>query len=345
MSVSTPTGVDSPEQIKQDIQQAKNGNATAVTVAKASKSVPPKLKAFNKKEAEEATLRFHETKHAFRVQLLELHDRKAHKALGFTDDFSGFCAYAQEKLDIQTGSRSLQLQVESARVAQNVGQEIPIAIGRQLARVTPEKQAAIYNEISSVPDIEKSAAKLEPQIKRLVDAAIKEGFGVTPVDGKNKGGRPRREAQEATPEPQTATQVGDVVNLPSENRGLVSVAPGDTSMSLDAWQVEIAEKWDVESKRTEFECLMNEVRSMNETFYDEEVPFSVGGLFIAIVNLANAAGVSIEEQARAAVDEAMGVAAAIGTPEELAEAGYEDTSEEESTALDSDVGEFSEAGV
>lgn len=125
---------------------------------------------WNAKEAKEHCEQFTKDYAALRNNLLDHLDHKGHVALKYSDDWDGFFAYCKEKLKLELAPATIRLQISTAQVSREVGVDVPMVISRQLAKLPPEKQKGVYDEVIGAREVagQRSANQMEPDVRRVV---------------------------------------------------------------------------------------------------------------------------------------------------------------------------------
>lgn len=125
---------------------------------------------WNAKEAKQKCEEFVRDYAKFRNDLLDHFNHKGHVALRYTDDWQGFFTYCRERLKLESNEQTIRLQISTAQVSREVGVEVPMVISRQLAKLPPEQQKGVYDEVIGARQKagQRSANQMEPDVRRVV---------------------------------------------------------------------------------------------------------------------------------------------------------------------------------
>lgn len=125
---------------------------------------------WNEKETDAKCAEFVADYAAMRRKLCDHYEHKGHVAKRYEDSWTGFMAYCRERLRLELSEQTVRLQISAAQVSREVGVDVPMVIGRHLAKLPKDKQKEIYDEVIGAREKagQRSANEMEPDVRKVV---------------------------------------------------------------------------------------------------------------------------------------------------------------------------------
>jgi len=241
------------------VDNTKNApKAASTAIVPASESEPVVL--WNAKEAKREADRFVKNYADLRMSVYEHYKHKAHVALKYDDSMAGFAAYCREKLKLDSDPTTIKLQIAAAQVSETVGVDVPMVIGRHIAKLPAADQKAVYEEVVQARQGEGAAAKSANEMEEDVRRVVRQRLGVEdkpkPAVSPTNGTAPQ-----SAQEPRTAPEAPQTGKYPPESVDELRKALGVAVALLRDW----SKAWSDDDEAAG-NILGNEVNDKTEKF-------------------------------------------------------------------------------